>query len=262
VPNALDLGFAKSNIKVNNLEQSDFDNAQEIRFSGVGTYNQETSIDPSIGRSLDLVVRVRVGRYVKNDDGEGNGLVCGYRDNEENDGTGDKNFTMCSTGGHFAKINVASGVHSSGGQKRGEWAKLTFTVEWTDSQEAVILPGFLMTFADIDQEEKIQEVLAVSGYHKAIYDKTSEDVEFSESSNQFTATSKMFGSGCDNPDDPMNLQIVTCDGREVDQAKRAVMFAFKDTSSFDVTFQTTCANCQPGGRNFLFSFKSLLVAMC
>ncbi|CAK0814145.1 unnamed protein product [Prorocentrum cordatum] len=80
------------------------------------------------------------------------------------------------------------------------------------------------------------------------------------------ATSRMFGSECDNPTDPNELTNVTCPDHvfPVDQAKRCFMAEFTNTSDFDVGFQILtyhpAGHVQEWGRNFIMSGTSKLFA--
>jgi len=253
----VDLDIAKAKVTSNNLGGlGPKSGEQAIRYSGVGTYN---------GDSLDLVVTVRAGEYVKNNVRPVNGMICGNL-NSGNHGTG---HVICNSGGHFAQINVRAGPKSYK-------AQLRFTVQKTKNKQAVTLPGFAVTFFDIDQNQadgnspkkQVREIFTVhKGYHKAVYDKTNKDVDFSESGGVFTAKSKKLGHGCDNPVDPLTSKIIKCQkkgGRwiEVDQKKRSAMFMFKSKSYFDVDFETVCNKCAKDGRNFLFGFRSFMADDC
>lgn len=106
---------------------------------------------------------------------------------------------------------------------------------------------------------------SVSGYSKAVYDKFNTEANFVEAKNTLTATSTKRGTTCDNPHDIRTLQSVTCEGNTVDQSLRSVMFLFKDTSSFDVHFETIVpagTKTKQIGRNFLFAFKSGKIDEC
>jgi hypothetical protein len=81
------------------------------------------------------------------------------------------------------------------------------------------------------------------------------------------ATSRKFGSECDNPTDPNELINITCPDDSavpVDQAKRCFMAEFSNTSEFDVGFRILtyhpAGHVQQWGRNFAMSGTSRLFA--
>jgi len=268
VGDSVDLKLPIARVTVNNLGGTGPDRnvAEEMRYSGVGLFN---------GRSLDFVVRVKPGQtYIKNTVRQNNGMVCENRD------PGDAVHLMCPTGGWYAQINLAAGARRAKGKLVGERVEFEFSVEYTDNKKPALLPGFVVTFFDIDQNKgngpnsKVREYIEVSGWKKAVYDKTNSEAEFTVVGNTLKAKSMKFGIGCDNPDDPIALRVIkNCDKKKpntADQSKRAMMLTYENTQKFDVVYETSCANCGfkqggktlPDGRNFLFGFKSALINQC
>jgi len=254
------LGFEKAKLVSNNLlGQGPEKGAQEMRYQNVGTFG---------GKSLDLVVTVKSPSYVMNNVRVNNGLLCANL-NQGKYGTGHEVATKgtCGSGqiAHYAQINLKSGP------KKGQVVDFKYEIQYTATKKAVKLPGFYMSFYDIDQnkvtgKEKgpsfVQEKLKVSGFSKAVYDTKSSEVIFKKSGNSVTAESKSRGFGCDNPHNPMELKAGICNKNKYDQKKRSVMLTYKDTSSFDVQFETIHMGGAKDGRNFIFGFKSGVVSEC
>ena len=95
---------------------------------------------------------------------------------------------------------------------------------------------FFFTFLDVDQskEGKIREQLHVQDF-RSYYVSTHTEVSIGNSTDGgLDLRSTMFGPGCDNVLDPMNLGVVSCQGTRTDQRKRAVTFEFVDRWSFRV----------------------------
>lgn len=246
-----------STVTQNNLGGSGPDaGAEELRFSGIGIYQ---------GASLDIVVRVKAGAdYRTNDENqEVNGMLCV----DEVDPSG--NPQMCSEKGSIGQINLCAGCR---GNTVGEQTEVSMTIERTDTKTAIALPGFYISFFDIDMKVnpgglRCRELISVSGYSKAVYDETNTEAKFVEVGNTLTATSTKAGATCDNPKDIRTLTTIECEENnviyKVDQSLRSVMFLFRDTSSFDVHLETIIpTKTKQIGRNFLFAFKSGKVDDC
>lgn len=243
-----------SRLSVNNLGGVGPDQgvAQEFRLSGVGNMN---------GMVLDLVITVAPGSdyrpnlRVRNN----NGMNCANL-GQGNHGTGHE---ICTHGANSAQINLGSGIR---GARLGEETTLNFDFRFAATDQAAEVPGFYITFLDIDQNRqgRVREKLYVRGFQRGLLEVDTDVQEESGHDGGWTSFKSMqTGQGCDNPVDPMHL--ATACG--VDQRKRAVTLTYERTSSFQVRFETVCGqHCREGGesdgRNFLFSFKSSLADLC
>lgn len=241
LPNSVVLDFSESDVTQNNLGGMgpNFDDREELRYSGIGRYN---------GRSLDLVVTTTGPGYQPADS---------------------TNNGRSSPHSKFGQINAGAGIPKG---KNGK-VDLRFTIEFGSTREAVRLPGFYMTFLDIDQNggdgknSKLRELFTFQGYSKAIYDKRNEDIHVEDTGSVLTVKSTKLGHGCDNPDDPNNLRTIKCKRHSgqwnvVDQMKRSIMLLFENVASFDMTFETICNKCVNDGRNMVFATKSSMIEWC
>merc|ERR1712176_1532661 len=71
------------------------------------------------------------------------------------------------------------------------------------------------------------------------------------------AHSTHIGAGCDNPTDPMELGVIHCKNRDVDQKARSFQLTFENKSSLELFFYYE-ADEGGNGRNVVFSFNSAL----
>jgi len=257
MPSAVELDFSSAKVTHNNLGGAGPDQGkEELRFAGIGAFNSQL---------FDLVVKVVGGKYGKKSGltgTGGNGISCGGGAEVSLSQAGD---TACKTGARFARIAM--------GAKADKGVEFRFSIEDTKTGQEVVLPGWYITFFDIDQDadegaaKLVAEQLVVSGYSKAIYDRGASDLEVSEAKGSFTARSRRPGHDCDDPSDPMALKVTKCQKvgngwNVVDQKKRSVMFAFKDSSNFTVTLSTPCFGCDKADRSFMFGGRSSMVDFC
>jgi len=222
---------------------------EEYRISEVGNLN---------GRILDVVVTeangltYRPNLRVRNN----NGLNCANLDVGAN-GVG---HDICREGGAMAQINLGSGLR---GKRLGEEVTLNYNFVYQDNGAPAVLPGFYISFFDIDQNRNaLREKLYMKGFKEALMEPDAEIIVKSESG-WTSYTSQKVGKGCDNPTDPKELGVVC----GVDQRKRSVTFLFEEASSFQLRFETVCSKgCQEkgqsDGRNFLFAFTGSLSDLC
>lgn len=246
--------MAQSTLSVNNLGGvgPDTDKPEEFRLHDVGSHSN---------RVLDLVITVAPGSdynpnlRLRNN----NGMNCGNL-NQGNHSTGND---VCREGGNSAQINLGSGIR---GPTLGEEVTLDYSFVYHDTEEAAIIPGFYISFLDIDESrnKNVREKIFMKDFDEALVEDGAEIKIGEEDEDGWTSYSSMVeGFGCDNPVDPQNLGVVC----GVDQRNRAVTVAYSERSTFQVRFQTVCSTgCQARGksvgRNFLFSFKSSLTDLC
>jgi len=244
--------MAQSTLSVNNLGGvgPDTDKPEEFRLHDVGSHGN---------RVLDLVITVAPGSdynpnlRVRNN----NGMNCGNL-NQGNHNTG---HDVCREGGNSAQINLGSGIR---GPRLGEEVTLDFSFVYHDTEAPAIIPGFYISFLDIDENRKkrVREKILVKDFDKALVEEGAQ-IKIGEEDGWTSYMSMVKGFGCDNPVDPQNLGLVC----GVDQRNRAVTVTYSERSTFQVRFQTLCSKgCQEkgksDGRNFLFSFKSSLTDLC
>lgn len=215
------------------------------------------------GRVLDLVVTVAQGASYRPNlrNRNNNGMNCGNLNQQH--GTGHQ---ICRNGGKSAQINLGAGMQGKDPNSSGEETTLNYDFRFADNDDAAELPGFYVTFMDMDQSRqgRVREKILAKGFEKQLVE-AGADIKVDEAVNgdwtSFMSTKE--GSGCDNPVDPMSLGMAC----GVDQRKRAFTLVYERTSSFQIQFQTVCGRrCQDkgqtNGRNFLFSFKSSLTDLC
>jgi len=151
--------------------------------------------------------------------------------------------------GNFGQVNVASGTDVT----------LKFSFVDHKTGKPVVVPRFEWTFFDIDHflkadgSPKAQETIRVCDYLGAFRDDRHTFTEWTDSEGCANFQSGEFGSGCDNPLDPMALGEITCDDRTTNQLNKAVALSFMEKSSFEITLKTGSGG---GGRNFFFSGRS------
>jgi len=219
-PESVQVDFAQAKVPVNNL--GGFGPKDEDGDEKIQYKNILTNLD---GRSVDL--EITASGYQP-----GNAIRNGKK-------------------GAFGVINFAAGVS----------AKLKFSFVDTKTRAPVSLEHFEFTFFDIDQASKVKsresieidgfdEYLVVPGHEMKITRMSSVHAKF---------TSTKAGYGCDNPEWPEMIGNVTCQGRIVDQEKRAVMFLFSGKNSFEATISVTSGD---SSRNILFAGASTLVRLC
>jgi len=254
--NAPDLDFLKSKLVENNLGGAGpvTTDPQQMRYQGVGTAN---------GKNIDVVVQVAAGAAYRPNNVSNNGLNCGNSGGRH--GTG---HIMCTQGAHFGQINL--GANQAGnplGAGKGEETELIFKFVESGTMTPVTIPQFYVSYFDIDQNKgdgsvsKVRERLTVYGVSRALYEPVN-DMDITTTGDEVYVKSMSLGKGCDNPEDPFDLKVVACDGNNVDQRKRTVTFLMKGAAQWKVKYETTCNNCPPDGRNFLFGTKSSLVDLC
>jgi hypothetical protein len=144
--------------------------------------------------------------------------------------------------------------------------ELTFSFEDQQTREPVVLEAFHFSFFDIDQSKIAGEQMVIDGFENYTLDPQTEVVAERVAEGKTCFKSTRFGSACDNPKEPLQLGEVNCQGRIVDQKKRAVTFLFSNRSSFDVSLEATVSKpCRKGrcsGRNFIFAGSSSLSTTC
>jgi len=214
-----------------------------MRFQGVG------EID---GKQIDLVVTLKEGQGKR--DVEGNGFK----------GPCDKKGRNCLTG-DLGTINSDPKEDT------------TFLYKFVDSEDnPVVVSAFHFSVFDIDQEKTCtKEEYKISGYFTAVYDSEDLEANFAETSStnsngtgekSLIAKSTKLGKGCDNPKNVNDLGDFNCEKNSGNKALRSFAVLFKDKSEFELKFKTPCSrkkgkrgkkcNCNGGGRNFLFGFRS------
>lgn len=149
----------------------------------------------------------------------------------------------------FGMINV--GVATS--------ADLTFTFRDSDSDAEVSLDSFFFSVADLDYSSGTKETLVSGDQDTFIVTADNDFVVESIADGRKSFTANGIGKKCDNPSNPLDLKVVTCKDKLIDQKKRTVMFVFSHRSSFGMTFQVSEGT---GGRNFMFAGRTNLATPC
>jgi len=173
--------------------------------------------------------------------------------------------------------NVTEYIGIGGGQSEkftyiqvqgGFSANFTFLFRRTSDLASVTLPEFHLGIFDIDQslKGKMTERLVFSGHHALLVDPSAEVAIARQSGGIDTVDSKLGGNSCDNPRDPSNLKVVTCehDGvdTDIDQRKRSAVVVYRNVAQFTLTLESTCANKCKNGRMFYFACVSALEDQC
>jgi len=226
------LVFSGARVTSNNLggKGPNFGDPQELRYTGVGTKD---------GKGLDLVVTAdNPGAYTPKGNGENNGL-----------------------NGLFGTISVWAGTS----------ADLTFKIEESVSKAPVALDEFYVSILDIDEEQsRIRERVYVT-YGRKLVDRVLEptdrgmtEVELADGRTVYEST--ITGGPWNNPSDPMVLGVVANPSSygvpSVDQRKQALMFIYRKTSTWQLTFEATHTEGLPHGRNFVFGGTSAIIDIC
>jgi len=226
------LVFAGARVISNNLggKGPNFGDPQELRYTGVGTKN---------GKGLDLVVTAdNPSAYIPKGNGDNNGL-----------------------NGQFGTVSVWAGTS----------ADLTFKIEESLSKAAVALDEFYVSILDIDEEQtRIRERVYVT-YDRKLVDRVLEptdrgmtEVELADGRTVYESI--LTGGPWNNPTDPMKLGVVANPSRTgvraVNQRKQALMFIFRKTSTWKLTFEATHTEGLPHGRNFVFGGTSAIIDIC
>jgi len=235
---SFEIDFFGSTVTQNNLAGWGPDTgAQEIRYTNVGTYTSAGG-DSVV---VDLAV------------------------------TGNSSYDTSNN-----KSNGKSGKFGTINLRGGNSVELTFSFMRTGTNVPIELGEVFISFFDLDQSysDKMLERIYTSGYHAFVIEKSAEiDMMIERAPDGRTIfMSKVHGTGCDNPKDPLQLGPITCTYRDgvntIDQRKRSFMLAFQKVQSFKVSLLTTCVDPVTGaadcakGRNFLFAGKSSLQDRC
>jgi len=245
---SFEIDFFGSTVTHSNLAgQGPDTGAEEIRYTNVGTYTSAGGV-PVV---VDLAVT-------------GNGSYA-----TSNNASNGKS-------GKFGKVNLLG----------GNSVELTFSFMRTGTNVPIELAEVLISFFDLDQsyETKMLERIYASDYHAFVIDKSAElDMMIERAPDGRTIfMSRVHGTGCDNPRDPLKLGPKTCTYRDgvktIDQRKRSFMLAFRKVQSFKVSLLVTCLDPRAkvtgadglrnnaedcaSGRNFLFAGKSSLQDRC
>jgi len=151
--------------------------------------------------------------------------------------------------GGFGMVSI--GVASS--------ADLTFTFRDSETDSEVTLDSFFFSVSDLDYSSNTKETLVSGDQDTFILTADNDMVVESTADGRKSFTSNGIGKKCDNPSNPLDLKVVTCQDKLIDQKKRTVMFVFSHRSSFGMTFQVSEGT---GGRNFMFAGRTNLATPC
>lgn len=226
------LVFAGASVVSNNLggKGPNFGDPQELRYSGVGAKN---------GKGLDLVVTAdNPSDYTPKGNGEQNGL-----------------------NGLFGTISVWAGTS----------VDLTFKIEESVSKAPVVLDEFYVSILDIDEEDTRIRERVYAKYDRKLVDRVLEptdrgmtEVELADGRTVYEST--ITAGPWNNPTDPMKLGVVANPSgtgvASVDQRKQALMFIYRRTSNWKLTFEATHTEGLPHGRNFVFGGTSAIIDIC
>jgi len=226
------LVFAGATVISNNLggKGPNFGDPQELRYTGVGTKN---------GQLLDLVVTVdKPSTYTPPSHGANNGLS-----------------------GMFGVVVVWAGTS----------ADLTFKIQDSATKAPVVLDEFYFSILDIDSEQiRIRErVYATYGPHLVDRvlepsDRAMTEVGLDDGRTVYEST--VTSGAWNNPTDPMVLGVATNPSNfgthSVNQRKQALMFIYRKTSTWQLTFEATLRDGVPHGRNFIFGGTSAIIDIC
>lgn len=212
----------------------------------------------------------------------GNGPNTGDAPELRYSGAGEKNgrkFDLVVTADSYYKGGTGNGINGLFGQIglfAGRSVDLTFSLEDSASGDPVVLDEFYFSFLDLDEEiTRIRERVFVR-YHDAtgpvdrvlypINDLT--EVELPDGRTRYEST--VTAGPWNNPTDPNNLGVVQNPNQNMgplypkssDQRKEALMFIYRQTSSWKLTIEVTHTEGEPHGRNFLFGGTSALMDIC
>lgn len=144
--------------------------------------------------------------------------------------------------GEFAQVNIGGGTAT----------RFRFTFYKSGSDEVYIMPWNYISIYDLDhgkKGEQYRETMEIKGFATHYMTESSELHVVQKGDKWYTYGSTTWGTGKDNPSDPMNLTQ--------QQKDRSVTLLFHDKGFFDAKF--AAAKPKRSGRNFLFSGKSALV---
>jgi hypothetical protein len=204
-----------------------------MRFEGIGMLN---------GQPFDLVVEATSTYKAHNN--LDNGFECGQPS------------AGCTTG-RFGQINVAGNTS----------VDLKVSFQQSATETPITLNRFLFSLHDIDQNAggSMKEVIYITGFDGEVVLASATNVALSTESDGRTKL-QATADECagDNPTNPMDLKVVDCSSKSVDQKKRSAAFVFANTDSFTMTLEATCdggsASCTSSGRSFLFTGDTNLVS--
>jgi len=152
------------------------------------------------------------------------------------------NTTNNGLNGEFAQVNILGGTS----------ARFRFTFLKHGTDEPYTMDWNYISIFDLDhgkRKEQYRETMEIKGFSTHYLTETSELHLVQHGEKWYTYGSSTFGTGKDNPTDPMALTQ--------QQKDRSVTLLFHGKSSFDAKFGS--AKPTKAGRNFLFSGKSALV---
>jgi hypothetical protein len=144
--------------------------------------------------------------------------------------------------GEFAQVNIGGGTST----------KFRFTFFKHGTDEEYTMPWNYISIYDLDhgkKKEQYRETIEIKGFATHYLPETSELHVTQHGDKWYTYGSTTWGTGNDNPTDPMNMTKV--------QKDRSVTLLFHEKRYFDAKF--AAAKPKSSGRNFLFSGKSALV---
>jgi hypothetical protein len=165
------------------------------------------------------------------------------------------------SGGLMGKIHVRGGTSVE--------FLFTFVVSGSDTPVNPPPREVHLSFLDIDSsiEGKMQEKIH---FDQICMVKAEADPDFELTKGpdgRDLITSSVGGPGCNNPKDPMNLDVANvCEDKGVkfttNQRKRTAMGIIKGSSSFTVKLETTCDGKCKSGRQYYFAGNSALADLC
>jgi len=144
--------------------------------------------------------------------------------------------------GQFAQVNIQGGSSTR--------FRFEFVKQGTD--EPYKMTWNYISIFDLDhgkKKEMYKETMEIKGFGTHYVTESSELSMEKHGDRWYTYGSTTFGTGKDNPSNPMNMTKTQMD--------RSVTLLFHETSGFDAKFAS--AKPKKQGRNFLFSGKSALV---
>jgi hypothetical protein len=203
--------------------------AEWMRYEGIGKVD---------GASFDMVVEA-TSDYNAHNNSE-NGFECGLP------------AQGCKTG-RFAQINVAANTS----------VDLKISFQDTADQSPRTLNRFLFSVHDIDQDGAgtTHEIIYIDGFEDEPIVANTTDVLVSEEDGRTKLSSRVAGTSCDDPSNPMDLVKKSCSGKTIDQKTRSAAFVFANTDSISLTLEVTCSGCASGSsRSFLFTGDTNLLS--
>jgi len=162
------------------------------------------------------------------------------------------------THGNFVYIQVQGGFS----------VDLAFSFRQTHTHALLTLPEFHLGLFDVDQSLKgrMAERIFISGHHGIVVHPSAEVNITKQVGGDVIVNSKLGGDGCDNPQDPLDLKVVTCNqngvDKDVDQRKRSALIVYRKVATFTLTLETTCAGTCQSGRMFYFASGAALQDQC